>query len=473
MPSALPITSASPGAQPRCRPPLDPDFVPAVLWNRAYRQKVAATSDPLPLRIAITRPDGTCFVHDTTLLPHTGNNQAINTFYVERLIKFLLWQKGGSRVLIAGCNALAERLSESYRPGGERGFDVDLIGQKIFLEPLTVASCEWDALPPSNEPSAAPGGHLNGCRIGFDLGGSDRKCAAVIDGEVIFSEEVEWNPYFEQDPQYHIDGINDSLQRAAAHLPRVDAIGGSAAGVYVNNEVRVASLFRGVSEEQFENQVRRLFLDLKKEWGDVPFDVVNDGDVTALAGSLSLNDGALLGVAMGTSQAVGYCDPDQRLTCWLNELAFAPMDYREDAPVDEWSGDRGCGVQYFSQQAVARLSPLAGIAFPVETPFAEQLIGVQELMEKGDSRARSVYETLGVYLGYTIPHYAEFYEFRHLMLLGRVTSGAGGEAMIRAAQEVLRSEFPERCEKVRITTPDEKMKRHGQAIAAASLPIIS
>jgi len=312
---------------------------------------------------------------------------------------------------------------------------------------------------------------LDGCRIGFDLGGSDRKCAAVIDGKVVFSEEVPWNPYFEKDPKYHREGINDSLKRAAEHLPRVDAIGGSAAGVYVNNEVRVASLFRGVSEEDFEKHVRRIFIDLQKEW-NVPFEVVNDGEVTALAGSMSLNGGALLGVAMGTSEAVGYCDPDGRITCWLNELAFAPVDYRDDAPADEWSGDIGCGVQYFSQQAVARLAPRAGFDFADEIPFAERLVEVQDRMKKEDPRARKIFETIGAYFGYALAHYAGFYELRNVMALGRVTSGAGGEIIISKAEEVLKAEFPELEEKLRITMPDEKMKRHGQAVAAASLPAL-
>lgn len=467
-----PLASGGLSVQPAFAPPLDPGFVPAVLWNRAYRAKVQAAPDRLPLAIALQRPDGTCFHHQTEILPPEGDSRGLSTFFVERLLKFLLWQKGGSRVWIAGGDPLAASLAAIYRDGGARAFDVDLIGRKVFLEPLVIAACAREALPAASEPSVASGGHLAGCRIGFDLGGSDRKCAAVIDGEVVFSEEVAWNPYFEADPHYHIAGIRDSLQRAAAHLPRVDAIGGSAAGVYVNNEVRVASLFRGVSPEDFDRHVRRLFLDLRAEWADVPFVVVNDGEVTALAGSLSLQDGAILGLAMGTSQAVGYCDPAGRITSWLNELAFAPVDYRAEAPVDEWSGDHGCGVQYFSQQAVARLAGPAGIAFPAETPFADQLIRVQELMTQGDERARQVYRTIGTYLGYAIAHYADFYQLRHLMILGRVTSGEGGEILIREAEAVLSAEFPDLAGRVRITTPDEKMKRHGQAIAAASLPAI-
>ena len=286
------------------------------------------------------------------------------------------------------------------------------------------------------------------------------------------SEELEWNPYFESDPDYHIERINETLLRAAAHLPRVDAIGGSSAGVYVNNEVRVASLFRGVSATDFEAKVRRIFFDLKERWGNIPFEVVNDGEVTALAGSMSMKENAVLGVAMGTSQAVGYVTPNGNITPWLNELAFAPVDYCENAPVDEWSGDLGCGVQYFSQQAVARLAPLAGIELPESMPFAERLIEVQKLMAADDSRVAKIYSTIGTYLGYSIAHYADFYTIRKVLLLGRVTSGNGGSVIIEKANEVLLAEFPDLAQQIEIVTPSEKDKRHGQAVAAASLPRI-
>ena len=68
--------------------------------------------------------------------------------------------------------------------------------------------------------------------------------AALIDGRVVWSEETEWDPYHQPDPDYHWSGIMDSLRRAAEHLPRVDAIGGSAAGVYVDSQVKFSSLFR-------------------------------------------------------------------------------------------------------------------------------------------------------------------------------------------------------------------------------------
>jgi len=456
--------------EPKHRPVLDPDFVPAELWNRAYEAWVDVDPGSVPLVVAVTRPDGTVFRHSTRVLPHDGENISLNLKYVERIVKLMLWLKGGSGIIIGGHDQLARAISNIYMPGGARSFDCDIVARRIYLEPMTASGCALDFVPEERLAAIPLGGHIEGCRIGFDLGGSDRKCAAVVDGEVLHSEEVEWDPYFESDPRYHFDGIMDSLRRAAAHLPRVDAIGGSAAGVYVDNEPRVGSLFRGISDENFAAHVRPIFKNLRRAWNEVPFVVVNDGEVTALAASLSFDADTLLGIAMGTSLASGYCDSDGRITSRLNELAFVPVDYRDDAPVDEWSGDVGCGVQYFSQQAVARLAPRAGLDLPEEMPLAERLLEVQSLMERSDPRAESIYETLGVYLGYSIAWYARWYEIKNLLILGRVTSGAGGELMIHKASEVVADEFPALGEGLRTMMPDEKFKRHGQAIAAASLP---
>jgi len=454
------------------RPALDPGFVPAVLWNRAYRKRVAADPQSRPLVIALQRPDGTCFTHEADILPDRTEHFAANLRFVERMVKFLLWQKGGTRIFIAGGERIAAELAGIYSAGGARAFDCDLFGRKMFRETLKVESVRIPELPEPRESSVRLGRHLDGCRIGFDLGGSDRKSAALIDGKLVYSEEIPWDPYFQSDPQYHRDGINDTLRRAADKLPRVDAIGGSAAGCYANNEVLVASLFRGVSEEDFERKIRRIFPELKAAWGNVPFEVANDGEVAALAGSMAIDDNSVLGISMGTSQAAGYVNPEGNITSWLNELAFVPVDYRDDAPVDEWSGDRGCGVQYFSQQAVARLAETAGLDFEGDMPFAERLAEVQHLLVQGDERARRIFETIGVYFGYSIAHYAEFYEIGNLLILGRVTSGEGGEVIIERAGGVLRELFPELHDKIALRTPGEKDKRHGQAIAAASLPEI-
>jgi predicted NBD/HSP70 family sugar kinase len=452
-------------------PKLDPDFVPAVIWNREFL-RLCEQQGSQPLSIALLRTDGTVSLFETKVLADHGQFGDLNVRYVERLVKFLLWQKGGYRVLIGGSREIADAIAQIYSPTGERAFDFEFMGDKIYGEPMTVEFRELADMPASKETAKELGRNLDGCRIGFDLGGSDRKCAALIDGEVVFSQEVEWNPYFESDPHYHIEGVNNSLELAAAHLPRVDAIGGSAAGVYVNNEARVASLFRGIGDEDFKQHIQRIFYNLKERWNNVPFEVVNDGEVTALAGSMSLNDNAVLGISMGTSLAAGYVTPEGKITPWLNELAFVPVDYRAGAPVDEWSGDGGCGVQYFSQQGVARLAPKAGIELPEDMPFAERLVKVQELMEQGDPRAAEIFETIGICFGYTLAHFSDFYDFRNLLILGRVTSGKGGEIIIAKAEQVLKDEFPELAAKITLRTPDEQSKRHGQAIAAASLPSI-
>lgn len=457
---------------PKIKPILDPGYVPAILWTRAYKELCDADAQSTDISIALSREDGTVFIHNTEVLSHTGNNIELNNKYIERLVKFLLWQKGGSKITIGGHDAIAEYLATVYSPTGERAFDYEFMGEKMFLAPMTIEKCTLKDMPEPHEENVSLGRNLDGCRIGFDLGGSDRKAAAVIDGEVIFSEEIEWNPYFEKDPEYHYKGIQDTLKRAAAKLPRVDAIGGSAAGCYVNNEVRVASLFRGVADDDFAKHVRNIFHKLKEEWGNIPFEVANDGEVTALAGSMSLKENGVLGISMGTSVAAGYCNEDGHITTWLNELAFVPVNYRDDAPADEWSGDVGCAVQYFCQQGIARLAPAAGIELPADMPFPEQLVEVQKLMADNDERARKVYETVGTCFGYTIAYFAEFYEIKNLLLLGRVTSGEGGQIIIDKTEEVLKAEFPELAKQISISTPDEQLKRHGQAIAAASLPAL-
>lgn len=456
----------------RHRPSLDPEFLPASLWNRAYRKLVSEAPHSEDLVLTLERQDGSRSEYPTRILAHEGEAVGLNLTYIERLVKFLLWQRGGYRLYVAGNPALAAYLRSVYAHSGSRAFDFDFMGHTVYGLEFQVESVPLQRAPGAAETTLSLGRHLDGCRIGFDLGGSDRKSAAVIDGKVVHSEEIPWDPYFEKNPQYHYDGIMDSLRRAAEKMPRVDAIGGSAAGVYVGNEVRVASLFRGVSREDFETRVRRMFFDIKKAWGDVPLEVANDGEVTALAGSMSLGDGAVLGISMGTSQAGGYVTPQGTITNWLNELAFAPIDYSPHAHVDEWSRDGGVGAQYFSQQAVGRLTTPAGISLPADMPLPEKLVAVQDLMANGDPRALEIYNTIGTYFGYAIAHYADFYEIRHLLLLGRVLTGKGGDRILEVAQQVLADEFPELAERVKVHTPGEAEKRHGQAVAAASLPTI-
>ena len=456
---------------PRHRSSIDPGLVPAVLWTRAYLKRCDRTGGSTDLTIALRREDGTASLFPTRVLAY-GVDDAATYLHVERTVKFLLWSRGASDILLCGPEAaqLALRLQADYSAVGCRAFDADFF-RKVFERPLIFQTIDASGLPVASAAPLPLGRNLDGCRIGFDLGGSDRKCAALIDGQVVFSEEVKWDPYFQSDPAYHLAGIRHSLDLAARHLPRVDAIGGSSAGVYVNNKVRVSSLFRGITDAGiFDSKVRDIFLGLAKSNG-VPFEVLNDGDVTALAGSMSLGRNAVLGVAMGTSVAAGYVDKAGNLTNWLSELAFVPVDYRLNGPADEWSADRGCAVQYFSQQGVGRLLPLAGIDLPAAMRLPEQLEELQKLLLVADPRAQQVYETIGIALGYAIAHFASFYEMSCLLIMGRVTSGQGGTLIIEQARLVLRDEFPEL--RIDLVVPAEKDKRHGQAIAAASLPALS
>jgi predicted NBD/HSP70 family sugar kinase len=455
---------------PRINPPLDAAFRPAVLANRAFREQVRATSNPVPVRLALEQTDGSVSHFITQIFADNHPQAAGNATFIERIVKFLLWSRGGFRIHVDGPPAITQSLAAHYRDTPTGKFDSNIVGERMFdraIEVTPVAS-----LPPERRNAASLGRHLDGCRIGFDLGGSDRKVAAVIDGNVVFSDETVWDPYFQPDPQYHFDGLMDSLKKAAAQLPRVEAIGGSAAGIYVNNQVKVASLFRGVPQDVFNQRVKNLFFEVKKAWNNVPFEVVNDGEVTALAGSMSLEKNRVLGISLGTSTAGGYVNGEGNITSWINELAFVPVDYNPDAPRDEWSGDYGCGVQYFSQQCVGRLLAPAGIEVDARMPLPEKLKHVQKLMDQGDARARKIYETIGVYLGYGVAHFSDFYDLENVLILGRVTSGPGGDLIIAGAKEVLKVEFPELASRIAFHIPDEKQKRHGQAVAAASLPRI-
>lgn len=445
--------------------PLDPDFQPPVLFNRSCVANAKKSGRAVPLVIGLEREGGLLSRYETIVDPQAGESVR----YVERIIKFLLWARGGWKIHFGGPREIGERIRRAYLVGGERAFDAELMG-RVYERAVEVSFVDPDSVPPEEEMNALLGGHLDGCRLGFDLGASDYKVSAVKNGEVVYTDEFPWNPKDQPDPNYHYTHLNDGLKKAAAHLPRVDAIGGSSAGVIVDNQIKVASLMRAVPAARFA-EAKNIFLRIRDEW-KVPVEVANDGDVTALAGAMSLKVNGLLGIAMGSSQAAGYINPNGCMTGWLNELAFAPADYNPSAAADEWSGDTGVGVLCFSQQAVNKLLPRAGIQLPVEMPLPERLVEVQRLMAGGNPRAAKIYETIGVYLGYTIAFYREFYDFEHMLVLGRVTTGAGGDVVLDKARDVIDEEFSEIGGSVRLHVPDEKSRRIGQAVAAASLPAI-
>ena len=446
-------------------PELDPDFIPLGVWMDAYQAKATR-----PFTLAVERENGKVSVFRSKL---RGPAYAkANLRFVERYVKFLLWSVGGWRVYLFGCDKEARALQKAYRHEGERAFDVGFM-EDVFERPFELVICQSEAeLPEANEAAVPLGGHVNGCRIGFDAGGSDRKVSAVIDGETVYSEEVVWYPKLSEDPTYQFDGIVSAFKTAASKMPRVDGIGVSSAGVFIGNAPMVSSLFIKVPRSRRE-EVKTIYDRAAREIGpDVPIVVANDGDVTALAGSMSLDKGSVMGLAMGTSEAVGYVNAEKSILGWFNELAFAPVDLCETAMADEWSGDIGVGCKYFSQDAVIKLAPRAGIVTDEALSPAEKLKAVQKEMEQGNPAAEAIFRSIGCYLAHTLALYCRYYDLSTLLVLGRVASGKGGETVVSECCRVLEDEYPEIFKKVSVQLPDEKFRRVGQSMAAASLPLI-
>ena len=408
-------------------PVLDPDFYPMHLFNEAFLK--TATK---PIGIAVERAGGEMAVC-RTFIHGTAELAEADRYFIRRLVKTLLWMKGGYKVYCDNEEMFHYLHDTAFCDGGEQDFDYHYF-TNIFEKPFEVLFAE--TLPEAKDSPKPMGGHLEGCRIGFDAGGSDRKVSAVIDGETVYSEEVVWS------------------------------------GVYIKDRTMSASLFLAVPKDLYDTKVKDIYIRaITDTFGkDIPFCVVNDGDVTALAGAMSLEDNNVLGIAMGTSEAGGYVDANGCITGWLNELAFVPVDANPAAMQDEWSLDIGCGVKYFSQDGVIKLAPRAGIMLDSSLSPAEKLKVVQGLMDDGDERAAKVYESLGCYLAHTLALYYDLYAFKHVLLLGRVMSGKGGDLLLETCKTVLAEDYPALNEKIHLALPDEKFRRVGQSAAAASLP---
>ena len=444
------------------RPELDPDFMPLQRFNEAFLAGAKKR-----VGIAVERAGGEMAAVET-FIHGTEDMREADHYYIERLVKTMLWMKGGFKIYVRGDGELVDYLRSVYCKGGRQEFDWDYMAS-VFEHPFEIVPTE--VLPAAKDAPKAIGGHTEGCRVGFDAGGSDRKVSAVIDGEAVYSEEVVWFPKTNSDPDYHYKGIVAAFRSAAEHMPRVDAVGISSAGVYINNRTMNASLFLQVPPADFEAKVKDIYIRAVHDtFGDVPYSVVNDGDVTALAGALSTGKNNMLGIAMGTSEAVGYVDSEGRITGWLNELAFVPVDANPAAMRDAWSGDIGCGVKYFSQDGVIKLAPRAGIELDESLSPADKLKTVQKLMEAGDARAEAVFRSIGCYLAHSLAYYHALYGCENLLLLGRVMSGKGGDTLLESCRAVLADEYPALSAALTIHLPDEKFRRVGQSAVAASLP---
>ena len=426
--------------------------VVAIAWEREDG-KIFRYDLPIPKRLD---PDATKFV----------------SYVVDRIAKFIVWSAGGWKLYLAGPDAIVKPVAKAYTKKGARAFDFDFFSS-LYSRPVETVILPLNKMPETTEKPQIVKTVADGCRIGFDLGASDFKISALNKGKVVFSKEFPWDPRNNPDPEYHYSMLTKGLKEAAKSLPRVDAIGGSTAGTLVGEKMGIASLFRAIKEKnpaKFET-AQNMFFRIKDDW-KVPFAIYNDGDVTALAGMITMNKKGILGVAMGSSEAVGYITPKGALTGRITELAFAPVDFNPCAPRDEWSGDAGVGAMAFSQQAVNWLAEKYGFKFPKSMKLPERLKVVQAAMEKGDAKALKVYIQIGRFLAHAIPWYNEFYDYENMMILGRVTSGLGGEVILETAKAALKDLYPEWAEKIDIFMPDEKARRLGQSVAAAQIPVI-
>lgn len=445
-------------------PKLDPDFIPILKFNKAFLLEAK-----VPVSISAERSDGQMARIDT-FVHGTPEMQRADHYYIDRLVKTILWMKGGYKIYVSGSDDIYDYLKNTFCHGGSRDFDFHFMSD-IFEKDFSVE--KTDKVPESKDCPKHLGGHMDGCRIGFDAGGSDRKVSAIIDGESVFSEEVVWHPKTNTDPDYHYEGIVSAFKSAAKHMPRVDAVGISSAGIFINNRTMRASLFLQVPTDLFNKKIKDIYIRAVKDtFGDIPFEVCNDGDVSALAGRISIGEPNVLGIAMGTSEAAGFLDENDCITGWLNELAFVPVDCSQNAMEDEWSLDIGCGVKYFSQDGVIKLAKAAGIELDPSLTPGEKLKEIQKLMANGDTGAHDIYLTIGAYLGHTLAYYYDLYKCHHVLLLGRVMSGKGGDIILEEAKRLLSDEYPEICDRIHPTLPDEKFRRVGQSAAAASLPEI-
>merc|ERR1719446_702797 len=407
------------------------------------------------------------------------------------LIQEMMWQRSASSLMLAGPPKICEALKAAFSMGGMYEFEV-LSMPNVCGTPeakFEVKIVKAEELPPHEDQPQVCGKDANGCRLAFDLGKSDIKTVSVKDGEVVYSKETEWdvtNP----DPDYHYKAIVDALNIAKAELPKVDAVGGSATGtVSGDNEATWCDIFPNVPPDVYKAKVVDIFKRMAKEVaGDVPLKVINDGEVTALAAVQKIGKGKVMGISMGSSEGGGYANADGNLMGWINELCYIRLDLNPKAPTDPWTKGAHTGVShmYLGQRGATKLAPLAGVDVPENQRYphpemctikhenhAQALKKIQAAMADPakEPQTRLLYETVGVYLGYGLAQYCEFYKIDHVMILGRVSKGKGGDLMLSVAKRVLETEFPEYAG-IQFHTADDHFKAVGQCIAAAALPEI-
>jgi len=474
--------------RPEVPAPLDPNFAPLVLGKKNYMKVVAGS--PEHVEWALPRADG-CARYKLPVFADGHEDVEASIYLAGVLIQEMIWQRSAAKLLLAGPPKICEALKAAFSSGGAYEFEVMSMPNVCGTPdvPFQVEIVQPSELPEARDAPQVCGKKADGCRLAFDLGKSDIKTVAVKDGEVLYSKETEWdvtNP----DPDYHYKAIVDALNLAKASLPKVDAVGGSATGtISGKNEATWCDIFPNVPPDVYKAKVVDIFQRMTKDVaGDVPLKVINDGEVTALAAVQKIGKGNIMGISMGSSEGGGYANADGNLMGWINELCYIKIDLNPEAPTDPWTKGAHTGIShmYLGQRGATKLAAKAGLKVPENYAYphpdmctikhedhAQCLKLIQKAMDDPEQgpKARKIYETVGVYLGYALAQYAEFYNIDHVMILGRVSKGKGGDLMLDVAKEVLMTEFPQ-LGAMEFHTADDHFKAVGQCIAAAALPEI-
>lgn len=481
--------------EPAIKAPLDPGFAPVVLAKKKYREAAQGCADSVAW--ALVRADG-CARGELKVFPEDSKYYQASVILAGVMIQESIWRCGASSLILKGPAGICEALKAAYSPGGTYAFEVDVM-PKAFGHPdkpfeVTIvgrAPFGHLDLPEGKDTPQVCGKSAAGCRLAFDLGKSDIKTVAVKDGKVLDSMETEWdvtNP----DPDYHFEAIVTALKgtigRAKAQgFGDIQAVGGSATGtVSANNEATWCDIFPNVPPDVYKEKVVDIFKRIVKEVaGDVPLKVINDGEVTALAAVQKIQKGNVMGISMGSSEGGGYANADGDLMGWINELCYMKLDMNPRAPTDPWTkgAHKGISHMYLGQRGATKNAykicdvpenykyPHPDMCTIKHEDHAQCLKLIQAAMKSDPDNASDLYRTCGVYLGYALAQYQEYYTIEHVMILGRVSKGDGGDLMLKTASEVLEAEFPD-LPKITFHTADDHFKAVGQCIAAAALPVI-
>lgn len=442
---------------------------PITEWHRRYRSAAPGSGR---FAVRFERPDRASLCFRTGLV---GSASPELVRYVRTYVHNRLWAAGARRVVVDCGPDLFAALKSCFDPGGQYYHQAEMMSRvyrgpfEIVRGPVVDRSDEGSGVPAQGDPK-------RGRHIGVDLGGSDVKVVAMRDGELLHHEKMDWRPRGMMRGRQVLDVVEDMVGRAlsAARLGRIDGIGLSTAGIVVGNRVVVSGIFSGLAAEEFDGWVAPMGAKLSRAFGGAPTQVAHDGDMTPLWAYVHMGIKRVLGLSLGTGLGAGFVDEHGQVSGMLCEVGKTILDMDAEAPEHIYNKTRGAALHYCSQNAVFRLAEGAGIALDHVDMLAEKLRRVQALVDSGDRSATAVFEAVGRDLAVAVAEFHDYFHMAHVVLVGRVTAGRGGEILLASADAALKRDFPEVADEVRLHVPDSPagidrntFSEFAQAMAAA------